>query len=162
MAEDRPRPAGSNERTSERRPQGGAPGDGQERLRGGQRVVAPLAAEAPLRLHQLTELIWLGLGILEGLIGLRVLLKLIAANPDNPFASFIYRITALFLGPFFGLTASPSSGPYVLEVPSLIAMLVYALAAWALVSLIWTLFERRNSRRLITYEREREWEREPD
>ena len=42
---------------------------------------------------RLTHWIWLILGILEGLIGLRVLLKLLGANPAAPFAQFIYSLT---------------------------------------------------------------------
>src|SRR5512145_623029 len=47
-----------------------------------------------------TQLIWLGLGILEVLLALRFFLKLIAANPSNLFASLLYSFTDLFLFPF--------------------------------------------------------------
>lgn len=89
-----------------------------------------------------TQLIWLGLGILEVLLALRVFLKLIAANPGNLFASLLYSFTDLFLFPFAGLTQTPSAGGMVLEVHTLIAMVVYALAAWALERLVWVLFYR--------------------
>jgi len=72
-----------------------------------------------------TQLVWLFLGILEGLLALRFVLKLIAANPDSPIAVFIYGLTSIFLFPFSGLTVTPSAGGMVLEVPTLIAMLVY-------------------------------------
>ena len=89
-----------------------------------------------------TQLIWLGLGILEVLLALRFFLKLIAANPSNLFASLLYSFTDLFLFPFAGLTATPSAGGMVLEVHTLIAMVVYALAAWALERLVWVIFYR--------------------
>jgi len=47
-------------------------------------------------LRRLTLLIQLAFGILNGLIALRFFLKLIAANPANPFAQLIYS----FMGPF--------------------------------------------------------------
>lgn len=89
-----------------------------------------------------TQLVWLFFGILEGLIALRIVLKLIAANPNNPFAALIYKVTDLFLFPFAGLTATPTAGGMVLELSSFIALVVYALFAWALERLIWVLFYR--------------------
>ena len=89
-----------------------------------------------------TQLVWLFFGILEGLIALRIGLKLIGANPDSPIAVYLYGFTGLFLLPFEGLTGTPSSGGMVLEVSSVIAMLVYALIAWALERIIWVIFYR--------------------
>lgn len=89
-----------------------------------------------------TQLIWLLVGILEGLLALRVLLKLIAANPGSPVAAFIYAITGLFLGPFRGLTPTPAAGGMVLEISTLFAMLIYGLIGWALERLVWLIFYR--------------------
>jgi hypothetical protein len=84
----------------------------------------------------------LGLGILEVLIGLRIIFKLIAANPGNPLASLLYGFTNLFLFPFAGLLPTPTSGGMVLEISSLIAMVVYALLAWAAATLVEVIFYR--------------------
>ena len=89
-----------------------------------------------------TRLVWLLFGILEALIALRIGLKLIGANPASPIAVFIYGFTSLFLFPFTGLTGTPAAGGMVLEVSSMIAMLVYALIAWALERIIWVIFYR--------------------
>lgn len=89
-----------------------------------------------------TEMIWLLLGILEGLIALRIGLRVIGANPASPIVAMIYEFTALFLLPFRGLTSSPSAGNMVLEVSSLFAMLVYALLFWAVERLVWLIFYR--------------------
>jgi hypothetical protein len=88
------------------------------------------------------QLIWLGLAVLEVLLGLRILFKLIAVNPDNLLASLLYGITSLFLFPFAGLTSTPSAGGMVLEISSLIAMIVYALLGWAAVKLVEVIFYR--------------------
>jgi YGGT family len=85
-----------------------------------------IASEQQNQLLRVSQLVYLCIGIVEVLIGVRVLLKLIAANPDNAFARFVYSSTTVFLAPFFGLTNSPVAGGSVLEVPSLIAMAVYA------------------------------------
>ena len=89
-----------------------------------------------------TQLVWLGFGILETLIALRILLKLIAANPASPIAVLIYGFTDLFLFPFAGLTATPAVGGMVLELSSFFAMVVYALIAWAIERTIWVIFYR--------------------
>ncbi len=89
-----------------------------------------------------TQLVWLLFGILEALIALRIGLKLIGANPDSPIAAFVYGFTSLFLLPFEGLVGTPQAGGMVLEITSVIAMLVYALIAWALERLIWVIFYR--------------------
>jgi hypothetical protein len=89
-----------------------------------------------------TQLVWLLFGILEALIALRIGLKLIGANPASPIAVFIYGFTSLFLFPFTGLTGTPAAGGMVLEISSVIAMVVYALIAWALERIIWVIFYR--------------------
>lgn len=95
-----------------------------------------------LRVKRITNGVWLLAGILEGLIGLRFFLKLIAANPNNPFAGIIYNLTEPFLFLFTGLTATPSFEGSVFEIHALIAMLVYALVTWVIVKLIWLLAYR--------------------
>jgi len=102
------------------------------------------------------QLIWLVIGVIDGLIGLRVLLKLIAANPDSPFVGFVYNASSLFLWPFASLIASPASGGMVLEIPALIAMLVYALLGWAVVRGLWVIFDRVSARSVSTYDRSRQ------
>ena len=119
-----------------------------------QEIVEDYAAERFEFLTKLTQIIWLLFGLLEGLIAIRIVLKFIAANPANPFASLIYSLTDLFLWPFFGLTGNPSFNDIVLEITSLIAMLVYALVAWVTVRLIWLLFYRTPTRSVKTYERD--------
>ncbi len=86
-----------------------------------------------------TRLIYLAFAAIEALIGLRVLLKLIAANPNNAFASFVYGLTDRLLWPFLNLTATPSSGDMVLDLPAFIGMFVYMLVSWLVVRLIWVL-----------------------
>ena len=91
---------------------------------------------------KVTQLIWLLLGILEALIALRIGLKLIGANPASPIVALIYGFTSLFLFPFEGMIATPSSGSIVLELSSFFAMLVYALIAWVVERTVWLLFYR--------------------
>ena len=101
--------------------------------------------ERRLFAFQATQLIWLGLGLLEGLLALRIFLKLIGANAANPFAGLLYSFTGVFLVPFVGLTGTPAAGTMVLEISSLIAMIVYGLAFWVLERLVWVIFYRPRS-----------------
>jgi hypothetical protein len=93
-------------------------------------------------LRKATNLVWWFTGIVEGLIGLRVVLRMIAANPGNPFANFIYTLSNIFLWPFQTLVNNPSSEGVVLEVSSIIAMIVYLLLAWVFVELLWLMLGR--------------------
>jgi hypothetical protein len=120
------------------------------------KVIEDIGARRRQGINRVIQAIWLLFGILEAAIGLRVFLKLIAANPSNLFAQLVYSFTELFLWPFAGLTISPSVGGYTLEIPSVIAMIVYAVAAWVLASLIWIIFSRSSSRSVMVYERRRE------
>jgi len=107
-----------------------------------ERVVVDKTAEATRTAYRVSSFIWLMFGIVTSLIGLRVFLKLIGANPGNFFAQFVYSLTDVFLWPFFGLTGNPSANGMVLEIPSIIAMVVYAIIAWVIAKLAWLLFFR--------------------
>jgi uncharacterized membrane protein len=120
-----------------------------------ERVIRDASAERELTLDRVAQFIWLVFGVIIGLIGLRVVLRLIVANPANTFADFIYNVTGIFLGPFFGLTGTPTTTDGIaLEVSSLIAMVVYALVAWLIVKLMYILFSKTSARKIETYERD--------
>ncbi|HEX8993574.1 MAG TPA: hypothetical protein VF784_17985, partial [Anaerolineales bacterium] len=93
-------------------------------------------------LQRFSGLIDLGALSVNGLIGLRFLLKLMAANPANPFAALVYFLSRPFIAIFVGLTPAPSFEGIQIEFFDLIAILVYFLLAWAVVRLLWILFAR--------------------
>jgi hypothetical protein len=83
------------------------------------------------------RLVYLVLGIVETLIAIRVVMKLLGANPSAPFTSFIYTITTPLVAFFQGVFAEPqTNNGSVLEISSLLAMVVWALVAWAIVRII--------------------------
>lgn len=118
------------------------------------RVVKDVNLENRQAVAKVVQLVWLVFGILEALIGLRIMLKLIAANPNSAFTSFIYRLTDIFLWPFQNIVANPSIQNSVIELTSLIAILVYALIGWAVARLIWLLFYRRSTTSVTSYHRD--------
>lgn len=89
-----------------------------------------------------TQLVWLVFGIIEAAIGLRVLFKVLAVNPANSFAAFLYKFTDLFLAPFKTLIGSPGVDGMVLEISSIIAIAIYLLIAWALERLLFVILYR--------------------
>jgi hypothetical protein len=117
-------------------------------------VTQDVNAEQRQTLQWVTALISFFFSVVEGLIGLRILLKLIDANATNAFASFIYGITARFVAPFAGLVGNPTIDGYALEVTSLVALIVYALVAAVLIRLVWLLFYHPSAQSVTTYERD--------
>src|SRR5512143_411798 len=111
-----------------------------------QQVTRDVAAERRLRMAQIIQIMWTVVGILEILLGLRFMLKLVAANPGSGFASFIYGISGVFTAPFNNLIGSPVSGGSILEVTTLIAMAVYALFFWVVGRVIVIATERTSAR----------------
>lgn len=105
-------------------------------------------------IYKVTQFIWLLFGGLEALIGIRVILMLIGANPGSWFTAFVYQLSELFLWPFRNIVANPGFQNNILEITSLIAMLVYALIAWAIVRLVWVLFYRAPTSQVTTYDRD--------
>ena len=89
---------------------------------------------------KIANVVWTIVGLIEALIGIRVILKLIGANAGNGFVSFIYNLSGVFVRPFLGIVNDPTSGNTVLEINSLIAMLVYLILGWAILKLIVLIF----------------------
>jgi uncharacterized protein YggT (Ycf19 family) len=119
-----------------------------------ERVVQNVNLEYREAIYKVTQFVWLLFGGLEALLGIRVILMLIGANPATPFTAFVYQLSELFLWPFRNIVANPAFGNSVLEITSLIAMIVYPLIGWAIVRLIWVLFYRAPSSHVTTYHRD--------
>jgi len=117
-------------------------------------VVQNVNLEYREAIYKVTQFVWLLFGGLEALLGIRVILMLIGANPATPFTSLIYQLSELFLWPFRNIVANPAFGSSVLEITSMIAMIVYPLIGWAIVRLIWVLFYRAPTSSVTTYHRE--------
>lgn len=99
-------------------------------------------SEARVTTFKVTQLIWLLLGLLEGVLALRFIFKLIGVNAANSFASLLYKVTDFFVAPFASLTGAPEAGRMVLEISTLIAMIIYALIGWVLIRIVYVLFYR--------------------
>lgn len=119
------------------------------------RVVSNPALDQRVTVSRINQVIWLLFGFLEALIVIRIVLKMIGANPGAAFAALVYGVTDVFLWPFAGLTPTPGVGPYQFEFSSVIGLIVYALIAWGVTKLIWILFFRADSTTVTSYREQR-------
>jgi uncharacterized protein YggT (Ycf19 family) len=97
-------------------------------------VVDPNAPISPA--DRTVRIVYLVFGVIEAVIAIRVILKLLAANPDAGFTSLVYNLTQPFVALFQGVFPDASGRGSILEVSSLLAILVYALLAFAIASLV--------------------------
>ena len=110
------------------------------------RVVEDVAAQQSAVADRISAFVWLLTGILEFLLGMRFILKLIGANPNAPFVSWVYSLTEIFLLPFFGITGTPSANGMVVEVGTLLAIFVYVVVGWVIARLVQLLLTPASSR----------------
>src|SRR6266487_3946746 len=85
--------------------------------------------------YWITTITYFLLGVLEIILALRVLFHLLGANQGNSFIMFLYNLSHVLVAPFNGIFNDQALGRSVFEMSTLIAMLVYALIAWGIVSL---------------------------
>jgi uncharacterized protein YggT (Ycf19 family) len=91
----------------------------------------------------LNGLISLVIGLIAILIAIRVVLKLLAANPASGFTHFIYGITGPLVAPFQGIFGTPSANNgAVFEISSILAIAVYLLVGWLLMRLVQLIIDR--------------------
>lgn len=85
-------------------------------------------------------LVYFLFGFLEILLAFRLLLKLMGANTESAFVSFIYGLTGIFILPFEGIFrrgfTQGIETTSVFEPATLVAILVYAVLAWGVVKLV--------------------------
>lgn len=85
-------------------------------------------------------------GFIIALLALRIVLLLLAANQGTAFVDLVYSVSGLFAWPFFGIFSyQPAYGQSVLEVSSIVAIIVYALAAMGIGKLFTLTSNRSNA-----------------
>jgi len=94
------------------------------------------------------QIIWWVVGFIDVLIAIRFLLKLFGANPA-PFVRFMYDVTWPLVAPFHGIFNTAQEGRSILEPESLVAMAIYALIGWGIVSLIRLISRPRSSTTVV-------------
>ncbi len=80
------------------------------------------------------------LGVLEIILLLRFIFRLLGANEYNSFIPFLYNLSYPFVVAFHGIFDARTIGNGVLEFSTLIAMLVYGLITWGIVTFVAVVF----------------------
>ncbi len=104
---------------------------------------APVARPTVWTTFRMIQVDYLVFGIIEAIVVIRFLLKLLGANPDAAFTSFMYQISSPFVAPFQGVFPSPATQGSVLELASLLAIIVYILLSILIAQIIWVVRRRR-------------------
>lgn len=86
-------------------------------------------------LYRATQTVWYILGFVELLLVFRFVLKLLGANPEAGFTSFIYGVTHVFALPFLTVFRVSSIEGSIFEWTTLLAMLVYWVIAVGVIKL---------------------------
>lgn len=84
----------------------------------------------------LRSLVTVIVGVVWSILGLRFLLRLFGANPENGFVNWIYETSGEILGPFRGIFPSANLEGFVFDFTALFAMLVYGIIGMLAVYLI--------------------------
>lgn len=123
--------------------------------RRGQRVVEYNPSATQVFVSRMIQLVWLLVGVVDLLIVTRFVLLLLNANATNNFVDFIYDVSNVFVSPFKGILESPAfDNGAILDVPSLIAIVVYTLVVGLGIELFRIIFEGTGkARRVTTIER---------
>lgn len=104
-------------------------------------VVAPrattaLAVEPATHNYRAVQIIWFLTSLVTTLIVIRFVLKLLGASTQSGFVTFIYNLTDGLVAPFRAVFPAASGQSSTLDIASLVAIVVYALVGWGLVSLV--------------------------
>ena len=71
--------------------------------------------------------------LIEGLLGIRFILKLFGASTKAPFVTWVYKNTEPLLNPFQGMFPSPALSGFAIEFSTLVALVVYAIIGYIAV-----------------------------
>ncbi len=84
----------------------------------------------------LARVVYYVFGVVEVLLALRFVLRLFGANPKSGFVEFIYAISSFFMLPFDAIFKTQRVAGATFEWSALVAIAVYALIAWGIVTLV--------------------------
>jgi hypothetical protein len=82
------------------------------------------------------QIVWWVVGFVDILLAIRFLLKLFGGSTVSGFVTFMYNITQPLVAPFHGIFNTTVQGRSILEPESLVAIAIYSLIGWGIVSLI--------------------------
>lgn len=120
-------------------------GIGSEHVVSSQRIEEPsIKTEHPQQVYdtkktiiRFNQVVWAILAMIEFLLGFRVTLKALGANPGSLFVDIIYTLSYPFAFPFLGIIRTDVSGRgSVFEWSTIVGGIVYFILAYAAMQLI--------------------------
>jgi uncharacterized protein YggT (Ycf19 family) len=93
-------------------------------------------AEPATHNYRAVQVIWFVTSLITTLIAIRFVLKLLGASTQSGFVTFIYSLTDALVAPFRAIFPATSGQSSTVDVASLVAIVIYALVGWGLVSLV--------------------------
>ncbi len=92
-------------------------------------------------LNRATTIIYALVTALEVLLVMRLVFRLLGADPNNGLTNFVYNLSRPFVVAFDGIFADQKlTTNSVFEISTLVAMAMYALLAWGVVSFMYAIF----------------------
>ena len=87
--------------------------------------------------------------VIAVLLALRIILRFFGANAATPFVSWLYETTQGLIAPFAGIFPNPRvSGAYVLDIAAVVALVVYAVIGYVILSFLADLRARALARKV--------------
>jgi uncharacterized protein YggT (Ycf19 family) len=117
-------------------------GDGIERR---QRVVETAPSDRQVFVSRFTQFLWLIVSVIVILLALRFAFVLINANAATGFVNFIYQVTDPLVSPFRNIVNTPG-----FDIGSIIAIFVYMIVGWLIITLFRLVFADTNRIRKVT------------
>lgn len=75
--------------------------------------------------------------LIEGILGLRIILKLFDASTIAPFVRWVYETTDPLLTPFSGMFPAPKlTGGFIIEFSALFAITIYAVIGYLAAEIV--------------------------
>lgn len=84
------------------------------------------------------RVVWFIVGVIVALHVVRIILAMLGANLENPFAGFIYAVTEPFVFAFRGLLQQGEfqAGVSRFELETMVAAIIYVLIGWGIAAAI--------------------------
>lgn len=92
--------------------------------------------ETEANFSALYQLIYLALGILEGILLIRFVFRMFGANPGSFFVRFVYDVSDFFMTPFYYIFPTSRVQTGFIEWPVLVAVVAYGLLVWVVIRII--------------------------
>ncbi|MEI6729151.1 MAG: YggT family protein [bacterium] len=85
--------------------------------------------------EKIAQLVWYVVGLINVVLAIRIFFLLFNAQSGG-FTGFLYNVTAPFVMPFTGIFPAPGVGTTYFDTAALVAIIIYSLVAWGVVTLI--------------------------